>query len=241
MWSICKKELAQFFGNISGYIAVTLFFIILGFYLFVLSDSSILDTGFASLDNFFAVAPWVFIFLLPALCMRMFPEEYSGGTFELLRTSPVSSWQIALGKYWSVVIIVIIILLPTLLYIFTINNLSTNGNIDIGGIAGSYIGLFFLAIVFAAISLCAGSFTGNSVVAFLLSAFCCLLLYFGFNALSRLPFFQGSADYFIEMFGIDFHYRSISRGVIDSRDIIYFLSIIILSLSITVKNIMVRN
>ncbi len=241
MWSICKKELAQFFGNISGYIAVALFFIILGFYLFVLTDSSILDSGYASLDNFFAAAPWVFIFLLPALCMRLFPEEYSGGTFEILRTSPVSSVQIALAKYLAVVIIVIIILLPTALYIFTIKSLAINADIDTGGITGSYIGLFFLALVFAAISLCAGSFTNNPVIAFLLSAFLCLLLYFGFDALSRLPVFRGTLDYVIQMFGIDFHYRSISRGVVDSRDIIYFLSIIFLCLTVTVKNIMERN
>jgi ABC-2 type transport system permease protein len=115
--------------------------------------------------------------------------------------------------------------------------LSASGGIDSGGIAGSYLGLFLLAAVFAAISLCCSGFTSNAVVAFLISAFACLILYFGFNALSKLPVFQGAADFYIEMLGIDFHYRSISRGVLDTRDVIYFFSIIYLFLFITVTNL----
>ena len=134
-------------------------------------------------------------------------------------------------------VVSLLILLPTITYIFTIKTLSATGSIDGGGILGSYIGLFLLAAVYAAVSLCAGSFTQNAVVAFLLSAFFCLILFFGFTAISALPFFKGTADYYIEMLGIDFHYRSISRGVLDTRDLIYFLSIIFLSLSITVSNI----
>jgi len=139
-----------------------------------------------------------------------------------------------------VLIVLLFVIAPTLIYVFTIKILSASGSIDTGGIAGSYLGLYMLAAVFAAISVCCSSFTANAVIAFLISAFVCLLLYFGFNAVSRLPLFQGNADYYIEMLGIDFHYRSISRAVLDSRDVIYFLSIIFLSLLITVKNLQKR-
>jgi ABC-2 type transport system permease protein len=131
----------------------------------------------------------------------------------------------------------LIVIVPTFIYIVTIQSLSASGGIDGGGIAGSYLGLFLLAAVFAAISICCSGFTSNAVVAFLISAFACLILYFGFNAISKLPLFQGGADYYIEMLGIDFHYNSISRGVLDTRDVIYFLSVIYLSLIITVKNL----
>jgi len=169
--------------------------------------------------------------------MRSLSDEFKAGTFELLKTKPVSSWQIVLGKYFSILIVLLLAILPTIIYIITIKNLSAQGGIDSGGILGSYIGLFLLAAVFAAIGLCCSGFTNNAVVAFLISAFGCLVLYFGFNALSKLPFFENGADYFVEMLGIDFHYRSISRGVLDSRDLVYFASIIFLFLLITVKNL----
>ena len=237
MLSICKKDVLQFFSSLTGYIAVILFLLIMGIFLFFLRDSSILDYGYATLDRFFDLAPWVLLFLVPAITMRSLSEEIRTGTIELLKTLPVTSWQIVWGKYLSVLIVLLIVLVPTFIYIYTIKTLSTSGSIDSGGIAGSYFGLFMLGAVFAAISLCCSSFTSNAVVAFLLSAFTCLLLYFGFSALSRLEFFEGGADYYIEMLGIDFHYRSVSRGVLDSRDIIYFLSLVTLSLLITVQNL----
>ena len=172
--------------------------------------------------------------------MRSISEEIRSGTFEILQTKPLSSWQIVGGKYASILVVLIFIIVPTFIYIITIHSLSASGNIDSGGITGSYIGLYFLAAVFAAISLCCSSFTANAVVAFLLSAFACLILYFGFNAVSRLPFFQGGADYYIEMLGIDFHYRSMSRGLVDSRDLIYFISLVFLFLLITVRNLQKR-
>jgi len=137
-------------------------------------------------------------------------------------------------------VVILFVIVPTFIYVVTIKTLSAGGGIDTGGITGSYIGLFLLAAVFAAISLCCSSFTNNAVVAFLVSAFACLLLYFGFNAVSKLPLFQAKADYYIEMLGIDFHYRSVSRGLLDSRDIVYFGSLIILFLLITVKNLLNR-
>lgn len=237
MWSICKKELNQFFSNLTGYIAIVLFLLINGIFLFMLQDSSIFEYGYASLDKFFELAPWVLLFLVPAITMRSLSDEFKAGTFEILKTRPLTPWQIVWGKYLSVLMVLLFVIIPTFIYILTIKTLSASGGIDAGGIAGSYLGLFLLASVFAAISLCCSSFTSNAVVAFLISAFTCLILYFGFNAISKLPGLQGSADYYIEMLGIDFHYHSISRGVLDSRDLVYFISVIFLALLITVKNL----
>jgi len=241
MWSICKKDLKQFFSNLTGYIAVIMFLLVNGLFLFILKDSNIFDYGYASLDKFFELAPWVLLFLVPAVTMRIFADEFRGGTFETLITKPLNRWQIVLGKYVSVLIILAIVILPTLVYVITIKILSVQGSIDGGGIAGSYIGLYLLAAVFAAIGTCLSSLTQNGVVAFLISAFACLVLYFGFNALSKLPLFSGGLDYYAEMGGIDFHYRSISRGVIDTRDLVYFFSLIFLFLLVTVKNLQRRS
>lgn len=237
MFFIIKKELYQFFSSLAGYITILLFLLVNGLFLFVLKDSNIFDYGYATLDTFFSLAPWIFLFLMPALTMRILSDEFRSGTFELLQTLPLTKWRIVLGKYLAVVVLIILVLLPTGLYVYTIGSLSTGEGIDSGGIAGSYTGLFFLAAVFAAIGLCASAFTGNAVIAFLISAFACLVMYFGFSAVSQLPSLLGTADYYIEMLGIDFHYRSISRGVIDTRDIIYFLSLIFFFLLLTVKNL----
>jgi ABC-2 type transport system permease protein len=237
MYSICRKELNRFFSNLTGYIAIVLFMLVCGIFLFVIPTSSILENNYASLATFFEIAPWVLLFLVPAITMHALSEEFKTGTFELLKTKPVSAWQIVWGKYVAILLVLLFIIIPTLIYVISIKTLSAQGGIDSGGIAGSYVGLFFLAAVFAAVCLCCSGFTSNAVVAFLVSGFVCLILYFGFNALSKLPFFVGYADYYIEMLGIDFHYKSISRGVIETRDVIYFLSIIFLSLLITVKKI----
>ena len=237
MISIAKKELYQFFSSLTGYITIILFLVVNALYLFILKDSNIFDFGYATLINFFDLAPWVFIFLIPALAMRSFADEFKTGTFETLQTRPLTKWQIIWGKYLAIVTVILIALLPTLLYVFTIHALSADGGIDSGGITGSYIGLFLLAAVFAAISIWCSSLTSNAVIAFLVSAFSCLILYFGFSAISKLPVFTGNADYYIEMLGIDFHYQSISRGVVDTRDLIYFFSIIFLFLFATQKNL----
>jgi ABC-2 type transport system permease protein len=237
MYSICKKELNRFFSNLTGYIAIVLFMLVCGIFLFLLPQSSILDNNYATLDKFFELAPWVLLFLVPAITMHSLSEEFKTGTFEILKTKPLSAWQIVWGKYVAILVVLLIVILPTLIYIITIKTLSTQGSIDGGSIAGSYVGLFLLAAVFAAVSLCCSGFTNNAVVAFLVSGFVCLVLYFGFNAISKIPFFANGLDYYIEMLGIDFHYKSISRGVIDTRDVVYFCSVIFLSLLITVKNI----
>ncbi len=239
MWSICKKELRQFFSSLTGYIAIIVFLLVNGLMLFVFEDN-ILDFGYATLDRFFQLSPWILLLLIPAITMRSFADEFKGGTFEILQTRPLSRWQIVGGKYWGCLVVVLIALLPTIVYYFSIQALSSNEGIDTGATIGSYIGLFFLAAVFTAIGICTSSFTSNAVIAFIISLIACVLLYYGFSAISRLPVFTGGADYYIEMLGIDFHYRSISRGVIDTRDIIYFLSVIFLFLVLTDRNLVRR-
>jgi len=240
MWSVCKKEFRQFFSSLTGYIAIIVFLLLNGLFLFVFPDSNLLDFGYATLDKFFELAPWILLLLIPAITMRSFAEEFKSGTFEILQTKPLSSWQTVFGKYLGALLVVWIALLPTLVYVISIQQLSAEGGIDMGATIGSYIGLFFLSAVFTAIGICCSSFTSNAVVAFIISGFACFLIYSGFNAISRIPALQSGADYYIEMLGIDFHYRSISRGVIDSRDIIYFLSMIGLFLAITHRNLVKR-
>lgn len=237
MWSICKKEINQFFSSLTGYIAIVLFLLINGIFLFVLKESSILDYGYATLEKYFDLAPWVLLFLIPAISMRSFSDEYKSGTLEILLTKPLTKSQIVLGKYFSILIICLFVIVPTFLYVFTIKYLSTSGSIDTGGIIGSYMGLFLLSASFASISICCSGGSSNAVVAFLLSAFVCVLVYFGFNSISKLPLFQGNADYYLEKIGIDFHYKSMSRGMLDTRDVVYFLSVIYLCLFITVKKL----
>ncbi len=237
MWSICKKELNQFFSSLTGYIAISLFLLINGIFLFLLNDSSIFENGYASMDQFFDLAPWVLLFLIPAISMRSLSDELKSGTFELLKTKPLKPLQIVTGKYVSILLIALFAIIPTFVYVITISHFNSSTSIDTGGIAGSYIGLFLLSATFASICLCCSGITSNSVVAFLMGGFICLVFYFGFNAVSKISIFQGTVDYYIEMLGIDFHYKSISRGVLDTRDLMYFFSVIFLSLFITKKKL----
>jgi ABC-2 type transport system permease protein len=239
MWSVCKKELRQFFSSLTGYIAIIVFLLVNGLMLFVF-DNNIFDFGYATLDRFFQLSPWILLLLIPAITMRSFADEFKAGTYEILQTRPLSRAQIIAGKYLGSLMVVLIALLPTLVYIFSIQRLSSNEGIDTGATIGSYIGLIFLAAAFTSIGICASSFTSNSVVAFIVSLVGCALLYYGFNAISRLQGLSGGADYYVEMAGIDFHYRSVSRGVIDTRDVVYFLSVVVLFLSITNRNLLKR-
>jgi len=239
MWSVCKKELRQFFSSLTGYIAIIVFLLVNGLVVFVFDDN-IFEFGYATLDRFFQLAPWILLLLIPAITMRSFSEEFKTGTYEILQTRPLSRWQITGGKYFGSLIVVFIALLPTLVYIISIQRLAAKEGLDMGATLGSYIGLFFLAGVFTAISICCSSFTGNAVVAFITGLIGCALLYYGFSAISKLPAFRNGPDYYMEMAGIDFHYRSISRGLIDTRDVIYFLSMIGLFFVITNRNLLKR-
>lgn len=237
MWIICLKEWRQFFSSLTGYIAIILFLLLMGLFLFVFPDSSILDFGYATLDNFFSLAPYIMLFLVPTITMRSIADEYKSGTFEILKTLPLSPSQIVWGKYFGCLLVVAMALIPTIIYAISIEQLSAKGGIDVGAAAGSYIGLLMLASVYTSVGICTSSFTNNTVVAFILAAFVCFLLYSGFGAVSKLPVFANGADYYIGMLGIDFHYRSISRGVIDTRDVLYFLAMIFLFLLITQRNV----
>lgn len=236
MWPICKKELRQFFSSLTGYIAIIVFLLVNGLVLFVFRNN-ILEYGYASLDQFFSFAPWILLFLISAITMRSFSDEFKGGTFEILQTRPISSWQIVHGKFWGSLIVAIIALVPTLVYYFTVNHLASTSGIDSGAAVGSYLGLLLLTAVFTSIGICVSSFTTNSVVAFIISLIACILFYYGFTAISQLPVFKNGADYYIEMLGINFHYQSISRGVIDTRDLVYFLSLIGFFLLLTKQNL----
>ncbi len=239
MWSVCTKELRQFFSSLTGYIAIIVFLVANGLVLFVFEDN-IFDFGYATLERFFQLAPWILLLLIPAISMRSFSDEFRTGTFEILQTRPLSSWQIIGGKYFGSLIVVFIALLPTIIYIFSIQRLSGGEGLDTGATIGAYIGLFFLAAVFTAISICCSSFTGNAVIAFITALIGCALLYYGFNAISRLPALANGPDYYVEMAGIDFHYQSISRGLIDTRDLVYFTSVVLLFLFITHRNLLKR-
>jgi len=236
MWSICKKELSQFFSNLTGYIAIIVFLLVNGLVLFVFKNN-ILDYGYASLEIFFSFAPWILLFLIAAITMRSFADEYKGGTFEVLRTRPLSTWQLVTGKFFGSLLVAVIALLPTLVYYVTINSLASTTGIDSGAAAGSYLGLLLITALFTSIGICVSSFTTNSVIAFIICLVACVLFYFGFTAISQLPFFENGADYYIEMMGIEYHYQSISRGVLDTRDLIYFLSLIFFFLLITRQNL----
>jgi ABC-2 type transport system permease protein len=240
MWSVCKKEFRQFFSSLTGYIAIIVFLLLNGLFLFVFPDTSILDFGFATLDKFFELAPWIMLLLIPAITMRSFADEFKSGTFEILQTKPLSRWQVVIGKYFGSLLVVLIALIPTIIYAYSVQQLSATGGIDTGATMGSYIGLIFLAGVFVAIGVGCSSLTNNPVVAFIAGAFLCFILYSGFNGISRIPALQSGADYYIEMLGIDFHYRSVSRGVVDTRDIIYFLSVIFFFLLFTNRNLLKR-
>jgi ABC-2 type transport system permease protein len=234
MLSIFKKELNSFFSSLVGYIAISVFLLVCGFFMWAVPDSNILDYGYATMDKFFAFAPWVLLFLLPALTMRSFADEYKSGTIEILSTLPLKEKDIILGKFFASFVLVLFSLLPTLLYVLTISRLSVvPGNIDTGGIFGSYIGLLFLSLAFTGIGILCSSCTSNQVIAFLVSIFVNFILYAGFETISRMSFFNGGADYIFSQIGMQFHYNSMSRGLIDTRDVVYFVSVIALSILAT--------
>ena len=229
MLSVYWKEVNSFFSSLIGYLVIAVFLIMIGLFMWVFSETNILDYNYATLEQLFSIAPLVFLFLIPAVTMRSFAEENQKGTIEFLATKPLTDLQIVLGKYLANLTLVMFALLPTLIYYYSVYNLgSPPGNLDSGGILGSYIGLSFLAAVFTAIGMWASSITDNQIVAFILGAFLCFFFHWAFSYLSFLPIFSGSLNAFIAKIGINYHYSSISRGVLDSRDIIYFISMIVI-------------
>ena len=238
MIPIFKKEINAFFSSLIGYIVIGVFLVLMGLVMWVFPDYSVLDSNYANLDTLFAVAPMIFMFLIPAVTMRTFAEEKQSGTIELLVTRPISDWQIVGGKYLASMVLVAIALVPTVLYYVTVYLLGAPvGNLDTGGIIGSYIGLLFLVSAFVAIGVFASSLTNNQITAFLLAAFLCFFVYLSFDFLSRLPIFFGKTDDLVQAFGIQYHYNSMSRGVLDTRDVAYFISLTAVFIAATVLSL----
>lgn len=235
MLSIFKKELQAFFSNVAGYIVIGIFLLATGLFLWVIPGQfNILDAGYANVDGLFYLAPWLFLFLCPAVSMRLFAEEKQTGTWELLAAKPLSEWQIVLGKYFAGTIVVFLAILPATVYFFSVSYLAEpRGNVDAGQFWGSFIGLFFLASIYTAVGIFASSLSKNQVTAFITALILCFFLYYGFDLLTS--FFTGGAKVqFIENLGIHVHYKSMARGVIDSRDVIYFMVVGTIFLTLTV-------
>ncbi|WP_291402912.1 gliding motility-associated ABC transporter permease subunit GldF [Daejeonella sp.] len=224
MISIFFKELSAFFTSLVAYMTMAAFLLVTGLFLWVFPDSSILDYGYAGLDSFFNIAPYLFIFLIPAISMRSLAEEKKDGTFELLATRPLSDWDIVLGKFLACLSIVIITLIPTIIYYISVYQLGvTQGNIDTGAVIGSYIGLILLASAFTAIGLFCSSLGKNQIISFTLAVVLSYFSFSGFDSISSIISLQGMAS-ILTALGINEHYQSLSRGVLDTRDLIYFLS-----------------
>jgi len=229
MFTLLKKEIRSFLSSLIGYITITVFLLVVSLFMWVLeTDSNVMDNGYANIDPLFILAPWVFLFLIPAITMRSFADEKKAGTIELLLTRPLTDLQIILAKYFAGLILVVFSLIPTLIYYYSVHKLgSPVGNIDTGGMWGSYIGLLFLGAAFVSIGIFASAITDNQVVSFILALFLCFFIYTGFDFIGSFSFF-GKFDTIILSLGINQHYVSMSRGVIDTRDMIYFLSLIAL-------------
>ena len=236
MKSIVLREIKSFFGSPIGYLVIAVFLIINGLFLWVFDgEFKILDSGFADLSPFFSLSPWILLFLIPAVTMRSFSEEKKQGTLELLLTKPLTIWQIVNGKFLGSMLLIVMAIIPTFIYVKVISSLGMpEGNIDMGSTIGSYFGLLLLISAYSAIGIFTSTLSENQIVAFILAVFLCFFFYFGFeNIASLFPSFRGV----LSGFGMQDHFKSMSRGVIDTRDIIYFLSVTLLFLSFTVYNL----
>lgn len=228
MIALMRKEISSFLNSITGYLVILVFLLVNSLVLWLFPGVfNILEGSYASIENLFIISPWVFLFLIPAITMRMLADEKRGGTMELLLTRPISDLQIVYAKFSAGVLLVLLALLPTLVYYFSVHQLGNPvGNIDSGATAGSYIGLLFLGAGYVSIGLFASSLTENQIVAFLIAVVLCVSMYIGFDQLAEL-FPMGRAGLWLRQLGINEHYLSVSRGVVDSRDLLYFLSLIV--------------
>lgn len=236
MKSIVVREIKSFFGSPIGYLVIAVFLIGNGLFLWVFEgEYNILNSGFADLSPFFSLAPWILIFLIPAVTMRSFSDEKKQGTLELLLTKPLSIWEIVNGKFLGSMLLIVIAIIPTLIYVEVISSLGMpEGNIDIGSTMGSYFGLLFLIAGYSAIGIFTSTLSENQIVSFIVAVFLCFFFYFGLENLATIiPSFQG----LISSFGMQDHFKSMSRGVIDTRDVIYFISITTVFLSFTAYNL----
>lgn len=225
MIRVLSKEFNSFLNSLIAYVVIGVFLTGIGLLMWVFPETSVLDYGYADMDTLFSLGPYVFIFLIPAITMRSFAEERKAGTMELLLTKPLTDWDIVLGKFLACFLLVLFALIPTIIYYFSVRSLGNPaGNIDTPGVIGSYIGLALLAGVFCAVGIVASSITSNQIVAFILAAFLCFLVFSGFESISTLNVWS-SNTLLIKQFGILYHYEALSKGLIDSRDVIYFISV----------------
>ena len=233
MKALLLREIKSFFGSPIGYLVIAIFLLLNGLFLWVFEgEFNILNSGFADLGPFFKLAPWILIFLIPAVTMRSFSDEKKQGTLELLFTKPLSNWDIVNGKFFGAFILIVLAIVPTVMYVCTISYFGNpQGNIDLGSTLGSYFGLLFLIGAYTAIGIFTSTLSDNQIVAFILAVFCSFFFYFGFDGIATL---LGNYSSLFAALGMDFHYKSMSRGVIDTRDIVYFMSVTFLFLSATV-------
>ena len=242
MWAIYKKEINSFFATPLAYLIIGIFLILCGLFLWVFSGPfNILDSGFADMNNFFLLSPWVFLLLIPAICMRSFSEELKSGTLELLYIKPIPLWKIVLAKYAAAATLSVIAVIPTLLYPYSLSELgATVGNIDIGLAMGSYIGLLFLIFTYTAISIFTSSITDNQIVAFIGGLAICLLFYYLWDLIAA-EIDNRDVSLIIQNLGLKGRFESMARGIIDSRDLIYFMSMAVFFLYLTVSQLKFRN
>lgn len=225
MIRVLAKEFNSFLNSLIAYVVIGVFLTGMGLLMWVFPETSVLDYGYADMDTLFSLGPYVFIFLIPAITMRSFAEEKKAGTMELLLTKPLTDWDIVLGKFFACFLLVLVALLPTVIYYFSIVALGNPaGNIDTPGVIGSYIGLALLAGVFCSVGMVASAITTNQIVAFILAAFLCFIVFTGFESISTLDVWSVNALR-IKQLGILYHYEALSKGLIDSRDVIYFVSV----------------
>jgi ABC-2 type transport system permease protein len=226
MFAIFKREVRSFFTSPIGYLIVGSFLLLNGLFLWVFKNEyNIFDYGFADLGNFFLLAPWIFVFLVPAITMKSFSEERKMGTLELLLIKPISIWKLVLGKFWGALLLCIIAVVPTLVYVFAISKLGmVEGNYDLGVVLGSYFGLLFLMACYTSIGIFASTLSDNQIIAFLVGILVCFLIFNGFNAIATL-FSDGETQQTVQSLGAKAHFDSIARGVIDTRDLVYFISL----------------
>jgi ABC-2 type transport system permease protein len=240
MLTILQKEFNAFLNSPVAYVVLGVFLVATGLFVWVFPDSSVLDYGYADLQTLFNLAPWIFLFLIPAITMRTFAEEKKAGTIELLLTRPLTDGQIIGGKYLACFLLALLALVPTLLYYYSVYQLgSPEGNIDSAATVGSYLGLALLAAVFAAIGILASALTRDQIIAFLVAVVGCFLVYSGFDSLASV--LQGSSAYYVSQLGIAAHYRDLSKGLIDSRDLVYFFSVVAVALQATRLALRSRN
>ncbi|MEO9511088.1 MAG: gliding motility-associated ABC transporter permease subunit GldF [Flavobacteriaceae bacterium] len=234
MFAIFKREVQSFFTSPIGYLIIGFFLLLNGLFLWVFKgDYNIFDYGFADLGNLFLLAPWIFIFLIPAITMKSFSEERKVGTLELLLIKPITLWKLVLGKFWGAWLLCILAVLPTLIYVFAISDLGiVKSNYDLGILLGSYFGLLFLIGLYTAIGIFSSTLSNNQIVSFILGVLVCFLLFNGFDATSSL-FSNGETQQFVQGLGAKSHFESIAQGILDTRDLIYFISLTLLFLYLT--------